>query len=130
MPPPNPRILMINTSLTEEQVLNSFVNATPTMPMLETATPITSTPEIKDMSLNQQPIELKVNVFDIWSSDDEVEGRFDLWKEDSRTKAQPSRRSGKVKEESEGFGGSKKEEAELEPTANRTQCQCLGHMEF
>ena len=78
MPSPNSRIFMINTGLTEEQVLNFFINATPTILMPEPVTPITRTPEIKDLSLNQQPIELKVNVLDIWSSDNEREGRFDL----------------------------------------------------
>ena len=53
MPPPNSQILMINTGLTEEQVLDSFVNTTPTMPTPETATPITPTLKIKDLSLNQ-----------------------------------------------------------------------------
>ena len=114
MPPPNSRILMINTGLTEEQVLNSFINVTPTMLTPETAIPITPTPELKDLSLNQQPIELKVNVLDIWSSDDEGERRFDLWKEDIGTKARPSKRSGKKKEKAEGSGKLKKEEAELE----------------
>ena len=55
MPPPNPHILMINTGLTKEQVLDSFVNATPTTPV----------PETKDLSLNRQLMELKVNVLDI-----------------------------------------------------------------
>ena len=40
MSPPNPQILMINTGLTEEQVLNSFVNANLAIP----------TPEINDLS--------------------------------------------------------------------------------
>ena len=66
----HPHILMINIGFLEEQVLNSFVNVTPTIPTLET----------KDLSLNWQPTELKVNVLDIWSSDDEKEGRIDLWK--------------------------------------------------
>ena len=121
MPPPNPRILMINIGLTEEQVLNSFVNANPTIPTPEIATPTTPTPEIKDLSLNQQLIELKVNVLDIWSSDDEEEGRFDLWKEDSGTKARPSKRSEKRKEEAKGFGESKKEEAESEEEETEKQ---------
>ena len=95
---------MINTGLTEEQVLNSFVNDTP----------ITPTPEIKDLSLNQQLIELKVNVLDIWSSDDEGEGRFDLWKEDIRTKAWTFKKAGKKKEEAKRSGESEKKEAESE----------------
>ena len=105
---------MINTGLTKEQVLDSFVNATPTMRTPETTTPITPIPEIKDLSLNQQPIELKVNVLDIWSSDDEGEGRFDLWKKDSGTKARPFKKTGKKKEEVEGSGELKKEEAKSE----------------
>ena len=44
---------MINTGLTEEQVLNFFVNATPIILMPEPVTSITPTPEIKDLSLNQ-----------------------------------------------------------------------------
>ena len=105
---------MIDTGLTEEQVLNSFVNATPTMLTPETATPIIPTLEIKDLSPDQQPIELKVNVLDIWSSDDEGEGRFDLWKEDSEIKARPYKKTRKKKEEAKGSGESKKEEAKSE----------------
>ena len=62
-----------------------------------------------------------MNVLDIWSSDTEVEGRFDLWKEDSGTKAWPSKRFGKRKEEAEGSGGSKKEEAESEEEETEKQ---------
>ena len=108
MPPPNFRILIINTGLTEEQVLNSFVDAIPT----------TLTTETKKLNLNQQPTKLKVNVLEIWSSDDEEEGRIDLWKENKGTKAQSSRRVEKEKEEFE-YVGLRKEKIEVEKEEKR-----------
>ena len=92
---------MINTGLTEEQVLNSFVD-----PTLAISKPIT-----KDLDQNldqgQQPIELNINVLDIWSSDDEEGGKIDLWGDD-KGKAQSV---AKTEEKSEG---SKSEESEKE----------------
>ena len=77
MPPPNPRILAINISLTEEQVIDSFINAISTIP----------TPETENLNLNLQLMELKVNILHIWSSDDEKEEKIDLWKENKESKA-------------------------------------------
>ena len=68
VPPLNPRILMINIGLTKEQVFDSFVDTTPTFPKLMP----------KDLNLNDQPMELKVNILDIWSSDEEDKGQIDL----------------------------------------------------
>ena len=59
---------MINTGLMEEQVFNSFVDVTRTLPK----------PKTKALNLNQQLVELGVNVLEIWSSDDEEGGRIDL----------------------------------------------------
>ena len=58
-------------------------------------------------------MKLKVNVLDIWSSDDEEEGRIDLWKEDKGTKAHASRRA-EEKEEKFESGESKKGKVEEE----------------
>ena len=46
-------------------------------------------------------MELKVKVLDIWSFDDEEEGRIDLWKGDKGIKAQASRRAKEKEEKSE-----------------------------
>ena len=99
MPLPNPRILMINTVLTEEQVLNSFVDST-----LAISKPITKDLD-QNLNQSQQPIELNINVLDIWSSDDEEGGKIDLWRDD-KGKAQP------VAKTEEKSKGSKSEESE------------------
>ena len=92
---------MINTGLTEEQVLNSFIDTT-----LAISKPITKD---LDQNLNQsrQPTELNVNVLDIQSSDDEEGGKTDLWRDD-KGKAQP------VAKTEEKSKGSKPEEVEKE----------------
>ena len=59
---------MIGTGLTEEQVFNSFVDASPESTKAE--------PE--NLSQTKQPLELSVHVLDIWSSDDEHEGQVDM----------------------------------------------------
>ena len=63
---------MINIGLTEEQVLNSFID-----PTLALSKPITKDLD-QNLNQSQQPIELSVNVLDIWSSDDEEGGKIDL----------------------------------------------------
>ena len=72
VPPPNPRILMINTGLTEEQVLSSFVDTNPTIPKPS------AKHQNQTINQSQQPKELHINVLDIWSSDDEEGGPIDL----------------------------------------------------
>ena len=55
---------MISTSLTEEQVFNSFVN-------IDLGSPKT---ELEDPTQTEQPLELSVHVLEKWSFDDEGEG--------------------------------------------------------
>ena len=65
VPPPNQHVLMIDTGLTEEQVLNSFVDLKPIMPTQPT---------------NNFERGLIVNMMDIWSSDDERnDEKVDVW---------------------------------------------------
>ena len=87
---------MINTGLTKEQVLSSFVDANPTI----------SKPLAKDqnqtLNQSQQPEELHINVLDIWSSDEEEGGLIDLWKNDKRKAPAVAKTEEKSKEKAEG----------------------------
>ena len=96
---------MINTRLTEERVLNSFID-----PTLAISKPITQNLG-QNLNHSQRPVKLSVNVLDIWSSDDEEGGKIDLWKDD-KGKAQPV---AKTEEKSEGpkSEGSKKDKGKL-----------------
>ena len=53
--PPDAPILMIGTSLTEEQVFNSFVDASPEL----------TKAELENLPQTKQPLELSVHVLDI-----------------------------------------------------------------
>ena len=77
-PPPDTPVLMIGTSLTEEQVFNSFVNVSPE----------STGAEAESLPQTEQPLELLVYVLDIWSSDDEHEGQVDLWKNNEAKESQ------------------------------------------
>ena len=87
---------MINTGLTKEQVLSSFVDANPTMP-----NPLTKD-QNQTLNQSQQPKELHVNVLDIWSSDDEEGGPIDLWKDDKRKTPAVTKTEEKFEERAEG----------------------------
>ena len=80
---------MINTSLKEEQVFNSFIDTTSTLPKSEP----------KDLNLSEQLMELNVNVLDIWSFDDKGGGQIDLWKAKKERKIQPVKKVEKKEEE-------------------------------
>ena len=67
---------MINTGLTEEQVFDSFIDASPTL----------LKPKPKDLNLNDQPMEIIVNFLDIWSSDNKDEGQINLWEAKGKKK--------------------------------------------
>ena len=68
-PPPDAPIHLIGTGLTEEQVLNSFVDIDAKPPMMG--------PE--SLPQNHQTPELPVLVLDVWSSDEEGVEPVDLW---------------------------------------------------
>ena len=73
-----PHILIINTGLIEEQVLDSFIDAT--------FIPTPLKPETKSLKPNLQPIKLNVSILDIWSSNEEERNPVDLWKDGKKTK--------------------------------------------
>ena len=82
---------MINTSIIEEQVFNSFIDVDPKTPRTEP----------KDLNHIEQPLELAIHVLDIWSSDDEGEGRIDLWESEESKVSQSIGKVGEKKEEIE-----------------------------
>ena len=77
------------------------------------------------MNQVQQPLELNVIVLDIWSSDDEEEGRIDLWRDDkiqpvAKTEEKPERSKS---EESEKEKGKSVEKEENESKEKETEKQ-------